>query len=342
MKAVAFVGPGRLEVREVPDPDPGPEEVVLAVAYCGICGSDLHEYASQGPSLRAAGLFQPIMGHEFTGRVVSVGARVKGLTEGDPVAVHPGRPCGDCYYCRAGLSNLCPNGSGTGYQQPGAYAEYVCVRSDQAVPLPDPSWLEPAALSEPLGVALHALNRGQLRADETVFVAGGGPIGLLTLLAARRRGAGKVIVSEPASSRRALALRLGADHAVDPAENAPVRAREQTDGLGADLAVECVGIAPALDDCLAATRRGGRIVVVGVFEQPYPLNLLTTLIDEHTVIGTFGYGSELREAAGLIVSGAVDVTPLISQVVALDDVPAVFAGLVADRDRQQKVLVRPG
>jgi (R,R)-butanediol dehydrogenase/meso-butanediol dehydrogenase/diacetyl reductase len=229
---------------------------------------------------------------------------------------------------------------GNGYRQPGAYAEYVRIRADQAIPLPDPSWLKAAALSEPLGVALHALNRGGLASGETVFIAGGGPIGLLTLLAARHKGAGRVIVSEPAASRRALARRLGADYVVDPVDGAPAKVREQTDGLGCDLAIECVGIAPAMDDCLAATRRGGRIVVAGVFELPHPINLFSTLIQEHSIIGAFGYDTELHEAAQHIVSGDIDVAPLISRVVPLEEVPAVFRELAANRDGQQKVLVQ--
>ena len=185
MKGIAFVAPGHMELREVSDPIPAEGEVVLDVSHCGICGSDLHEYASSGPSLRAAGLFQPIMGHEFTGIVAALGTGVSHLSLGDPVVVHPGGPCGDCYYCRSGVANLCAAQLGTGYRRAGAYAEQALIRSDQALRLPDVSWLEPAALTEPLGVAMHALNRGSLRPGETVFIAGGGPIGLLTLLSAR-------------------------------------------------------------------------------------------------------------------------------------------------------------
>ncbi|MBI2913380.1 MAG: alcohol dehydrogenase catalytic domain-containing protein [Chloroflexi bacterium] len=341
MKAVAFVRPGQMESRDVADPQPGPGEVVVAVAYCGICGSDLHEYTTQGQSLRAAGVFQPIMGHELTGLVMALGEGVQGIAEGDPVVVHPGGSCGRCYYCAGGLSNLCADQRGTGYRHPGGYAQYVAVRQDQAVRLPDSSWLKPAALTEPLGVALRALHRGGLQPGETVFVAGGGPIGLLTLLAARHEGAGVAFVSEPAASRRELAKQLGADHVLDPGEGAASAVRSVTKGLGCDLAVECVGIAPAMDDCLAATRRGGRIVVAGAFEQPSTINLLTLLIQEHSVIGTFGYASEFPEAARLITSGAIDVTPLISGVVGLDELPRTFAELAADRGRHQKVLVCP-
>jgi len=341
VKAVAFAGPGRLEVREVPEPQLASGEVLIDIAYCGVCGSDLHEYASQAPSMRAAGIFQPVMGHEFTGVVSELGPGVDSFKVGDPVVVHPGGPCGDCYYCRAGAANLCAEQVGTGYRKQGAYAERVAVRADQALPLPDASWLERAALTEPLGVALRALNRGAFLAGETVFIAGGGPIGLLAILAARHKNANKIIVSEAAASRRDVALRLGANHAVDPANVASVQVRELTAGLGCDLAVECVGIAPTMDDCLASTRRGGRIVVAGAFEQPYSVNLLNLLLQEHSIAGTFGYASEFAEARDLIVSGAIDVSPLISRAVSLDELLGVFEELTSDRDRDQKVLVRP-
>lgn len=330
-----------MELRDIPEPEPASGEVLVEVAYCGVCGSDLHEYASEAPSMRAAGVFQPVMGHEFSGVISAVGAGVNGLSPGDAVVVHPGGPCGDCYYCRSGAANLCAEQIGTGYRKQGAYAERVVVAARQAHSLPDPSTLESASLTEPLGVAIHALNRGGLKAGETVFIAGGGPIGLLTLLAARYKKAGKVIVSESAASRREVALRLGADDAVDPAQIASVQLRQLTSGLGCDLAVECVGIAPTMDDCLASTRRGGRIVVAGAFEQPYSVNLLNLLLQEHSIAGTFGYVDEFEEARDLIVGGKIDVSPLISRVVSLDELPSVFEQLTSDRNRDQKVLVRP-
>ena len=341
MKTVAFASPGKMELREAPDPTPAAGEVVIDVSHCGICGSDLHEYASRGPSMRAAGLFQPVMGHEFTGIVAAVGSGVASHREGDAVVVHPGGSCGDCYYCNSGLSNLCADQQGTGYRRAGAYAEFCAVRADQALPLPDTSWLEKAALTEPFGVALRAINRGALQPGETVFIAGGGPIGQLSVIAAKRKGAATIVVSEVAESRRELALRLGAGHAIDPATSASLQMRELTKGLGADLSVEAVGIAPTMDDCIASTRRGGRIVVAGAFEQPYPVNLLALLIQEQSIAGTFGYAAEFTEARDLICSGAVDVSPLISRTVSLDQLTATFEEITQDRNKYQKVLVRP-
>jgi 2-desacetyl-2-hydroxyethyl bacteriochlorophyllide A dehydrogenase len=330
-----------MELRDAPDPKPGRAEVVVEVSYCGICGSDLHEFSSERPTLRAAGMIQSVMGHEFTGQIVAVGEGVDSPRLGDLVVVDPSGPCGTCAYCRGGQSNLCVTSDSVGYGRAGAYADQVLILADQAIALPEASWLERAAFAEPLAVTLRALNRGGLKAGESVFIAGGGPIGLLTLLAARHKGAGTVLVSEADASRRELAGRLGADAVIDPAAGAPDRVRELTDGLGSHLSVDCAGVAAAMDDCVAATRRGGRIVVAGTFERPYEVDLLRLLVQELSIIGTVGYPDEFPEAVELIVSGAIDVSPLVSEIVSLDDLPSVFERLSAGRDGRQKVLVRP-
>jgi threonine dehydrogenase-like Zn-dependent dehydrogenase len=224
---------------------------------------------------------------------------------------------------------------------PGAYAERCLVQASQCLAIPGEEWLERAALTEPLAVALRAVNRGQMTPGETVFIAGGGPIGLLSLIAARRKGAGTVIVSEPAASRRELALQLGADHVIDTAQPASLKVRELTGGMGADLSIEAVGIPPTMDDALAATRRAGRIVIAGSFDLPYTIGLLNLIVQEQSIVATFGYVDEFAEARDLICSGEVDVSPLISRTVALDDLPATFADMTRSRDDYQKVLVRP-
>jgi threonine dehydrogenase-like Zn-dependent dehydrogenase len=332
-----------MELADVPRSDPARGEVVVRVAYCGICGSDLHEYIAHNQSPRALGMWQPIMGHELSGVVAAVGEGVEGVREGDPVVVHPGDPCGGCHYCRRELFNLCINPHhGIGYTRPGGYAQFLTLRATQAVPLPDRSLLKPAALSEPFGVALHALNRGGLQPGESVFIAGGGPIGLLALLGALHKGAGAIVLSEPARRRRDLAQQLGATFVLDPtADDIAAAVRERMEGLGAELAVECVGVPKAMADCIAATRKGGRVAVAGAFDRPYSVDLLQLMLQEHSLIGSFGSATELYEAVELISSAKVDVSPVISSVIPLDGVPKAFADLVADRGSNEKVLVQP-
>ncbi len=341
MKTAAFVQPGVMELRDAPEPKPGAGQVVVAVSHCGICGSDLHEYDAAGPSIRAAGVFQPVMGHEFTGTIAALGDGVDGLREGDTVVVNPGATCGTCRHCTHGEANVCAQQLGTGYMLPGGFAERCLVQASQCLPIPGDEWLEKAALTEPLAVALRAVNRGEMKPGETVFIAGGGPIGLLSLIAARRKGAGTIIVSEPAESRRELALRLGADHAIDTAQPASLKVRELTGGTGADLSIEAVGIAQTMDDALGATRRAGRIVIAGTFDLPYTIGLINLIVQEQSIIATFGYVEEFAEARDLICSGEVDVSPLISRTVALDDLPRTFEDMTRSRNDYQKVLVRP-
>ncbi len=341
MKAVALQGVGDLELIDVQEPEPGPGELKLRVRYCGVCGSDLHEFRSNVITL-LGNRQTPIMGHEFSATVVTLGGGVEGFAVGDLVVVNPGEACGECRYCQSGRDNYCERMLGVGYQRPGGFAEYLCAMASRAIKMAPDAPADQLALTEPLAVALHALNQGGLQQRESVFIAGAGPIGALCVAAARHLGVGRVIVSEPAANRRALAQSLGADEVIDPsASSASLRVLELTGGAGVDLAVECVGIAGALDDCLASTRRGGRIVVVGVFEQPYPILLLRTMLFEHHVVGAFAYREEFAQAAHLIASGGIDVAPVISRTVSLAELPATFAEIEADRNRYHKVLVSP-
>lgn len=329
-----------MELIDAPEPEPGPGDLKLRVRYSGVCGSDLHEFRSELIS-KAANRQTPILGHEFSANVVALGPGVDGFAIGDLVTVNPNEPCGECRYCRAGTENLCGPVLGIGYQRPGAYAEYLCAQARRAIKVAPDAPVDCLALTEPLGVAIHALNRGHLQKGESVFIAGAGPIGALCVLMARQRGAGQIIVSEPAANRRALAQRLGADETIDPTATPPsLRVLELSQG-GVDLSVECVGLNPAMDDCVLSTRRGGRIVVAGLFEVPYSLFLLRTMIYEHTIIGAFAYAAEFAEAAHLIAARTVDVSPVISHVVSLADLPAAFAALDADRSAYHKVLVSP-
>jgi threonine dehydrogenase-like Zn-dependent dehydrogenase len=288
-------------------------------------------------------MWQPVMGHELTGVVSAVGKGVQALREGDPVVVHPGDHCGECYFCRQERFNLCINPHhGVGYTRPGGYGQYLAARATQAVLLPDKSWLKYAALSEPFGVAMHGVNRGELRRGESVLIAGAGPIGLLTLLSARHKGAGTILISETTEGRRERAKQLGADVVIDPAAvTLADLVREHTGGLGADLAIECVGTPRPMADCIAGVRKGGRVVVAGAFDRPYSVDLLQLMVQEQTIIGTFGSATELRECAQLISSGQVDVSPVVSAVIGLDDVPQAFADLAADRSAIGKILVQP-
>ncbi|TAK55637.1 MAG: hypothetical protein EPO22_14345, partial [Dehalococcoidia bacterium] len=291
---------------------------------------------------RALGFLQPVMGHEFSGRVVAVGEGVTGVRVGQLATGNPGAGCGNCRYCAAGRENLCRNtGGGTGYTLPGAYSEFVTLPERSVVLLPDGADLRLAALTEPFAVARHALAEANYRPDELLVIAGAGPIGLLTAIAARQLGGTRVIVSEPLAGRRAAATRAGAPHVVEPGD-LPHVARSMSDGEGADVCVDASGLPDGIGSCVDAAARGARIVLAGVGETPYQLEILRAIINELRYIAVLGYSrSEFAESAALIASGDVDVSSVVSEVVPLTSTPDTFARLSDGRDGLSKILVSP-
>ena len=343
MKAVALTGSRSMSIVDLPDADPGPGEVKLRVAFCGICGSDMHEYESESP-LRALGVLQPVMGHEFSGTVVAIGEGVTSVRVGQRVVGNPSPGCGTCGYCMRRRENMCrsaTSGGGTGYTRPGAYAEYVTNVERAAVVLPDCADLRHAALTEPFAVARHALIQGGYQPDELLVVAGAGPIGLLTVVAARQMGGTRIVVSEPLAGRRTAAQRAGASHVVEPAQ-LPGTAQQLSDGDGALISVDCSGLPAGIAACVDATARGGRIVLAGVGEQPYPLDITRSIINEYTYIAVLGYTrDEFAEAAEMIASGKVDVSFVISETVSVAGTADAFARLSGGRGGLCKILVSP-
>ena len=342
MKAAALKGSRSMEMIDVADAPPPPGEVKLRVAYCGICGSDMHEYESAQP-FRALGMLQPVMGHEFSGRVIAVGDGVRDLREGQLVVGNPGPGCGACGYCAAGRENLCRAGSlgGTGYTRPGAYAEYVTISERAAVALPDGADARAAALSEPFAVARHGLIQAGYRPEQLLVVAGAGPIGLLTVIAARAMGGTRIIVSEPLAGRRAAAEECGASHVVEPSQLIEV-SRALSEGNGAEITVDASGMPAGIASCVDATARGGRVVLAGVGDEPFPLDITRSIISELTYLAVLGYTrQEFIDAAMMIARGDVDVTPVISEVVPVTATPDAFARLSDGRNDLRKILVSP-
>ncbi len=342
MKAAALKGSRSMAMIELPDDDPGPGQVKLRVAYCGICGSDMHEYEADNPP-RALGFLNPVMGHEFSGTVVAVGDGVERIATGTLAVGNPGAGCGSCAFCAQGRENLCrvPGGGGMGYAIPGAYAEFVTMPQRCVVPLPAGADLRAAALTEPFAVARHALIAGRYRPGETLAVIGAGPIGLLTVIAARQMGGSKIIVSEPLPGRRAAAERAGASDVIEPAQLIDV-SRKVSGGEGAEISVDCSGLPAGIASCVDATVRGGRIVIAGVGEQPFPMDILRSIINEYSYLAVLGYSrQEFIDSAMMIANRGVDVSPVISDVVPVEGTPDAFARLSAGRDELCKVLVSP-
>lgn len=255
MKVAQLHGPRDIRIANAPDPTPGPHEVVLKVAFTGLCGTDLHQWEHP----LTDGLPR-IMGHEYSGTVMSKGSQVAQYVEGDRVAVNPYVYCARCFYCRRGMPNFCRDRK----LYYSGWAEYVAVDARVLYPLPAEVSLELAALAEPLAACLHALDLADLQTGSDICIVGGGPIGLGVLALARAGGAAKIIVSEPSEYRRSLAARMGADIVVDPrADDLAAVVSRQTGGVGVSAAFECVTHSRSMQQAIEVVHNGGTVLGVG-------------------------------------------------------------------------------
>lgn len=316
MKAVVKThpGPGNVELREAPDPQPGPGQVRIAVTAAGICGTDIHILRGEFPSRPPV-----ILGHEFSGRVDRLGDGVEGLTPGDPVVAMPAAIwCRRCRYCLTGDVLMCERRRSIGHGVDGAFARYVVVPAEMVHRVPPAVDLQHAALAEPTAVAVHAVfERARVSAGDAVIVSGVGPIGLLVLQVVRAQG-GRVLVAGTSRDglRLALARRLGAEAVVNvDALDLVATAREWSGGDGVDAAFECAGAPGSLDACLGALRRIGTLVQVGLMGRRIECDYEQVAMHELLVVGT--YGSSLMSwprALALLSQGLVRADPLISHV----------------------------
>jgi L-iditol 2-dehydrogenase len=283
-----------------------------------------------------------VMGHEFSGTIAAIGAAVEGRRVGDRVVVQPLLTCGACANCRAGLPNICLNRRGIGMNVDGAYAEAVRVPQRLLHDLPaELSW-EQGALVEPLAVALHAVNLTPLALGDSVAIVGAGPIGLLTLLAARLKGAGRIVITDRSAHRLAVARQLGADAAVDVAEQDPLGVvRALTDGAGAHATIEAVGIEATVRQALALVRTGGHVTWIGNSQPEVGLNMQEVVTRELTIRGAYGFNDEFARAIALLRDGRIAAAPLIERVAPLGDGPALVHDLAEGSLEDVKVILKP-
>lgn len=326
MKALVHTAPYKMEVLEWPMPEVGPDDLLVQVKACAICGSDVKGYTGK------TGRRQPpiIMGHEAAGIVAAVGEHVRGFQVGDRVCFDSTIYCQKCVYCLAGLPNLCLNrrvlGVSTGeYRQHGAMAEYVAVPHWIAVHMPEGMSFAHAAIVETVSIGVHAANRTPLRLNDTVVIVGAGPIGLFALQAIQLKGAGKVIITDLFASRLELARQLGADvtlFANDPDLMAKLRA--ETGPLGADAAIEAVGVESAVATALAITRDGGALTLVGNVAPTINISLQGIVTREITIYGVTASAGEYADCVALVASGKIAVEPFISEYASIEQGQEVF------------------
>ena len=339
MRAAVVAGPGRLEVREVPTPEVGAGEVLVAVELCGVCGTDLHMV------LDGWGAPGGWHGHEWTGRVAAVGAEVRAWAVGDAVVGGPAVPCGRCRACRDGRPSLCAGRDAVGAgPERGAFATYKLAPAGSLVARPPGLAPRAAALAEPLAVALHAVTRSGVGPGGSALVLGAGPIGALVIAALRAAGVDDVTCAEPGARRRSLAARVGAATVVHPDDlEVPATAEPGRVVAGAvDVVLECSGRPRAMEAGLGRLVRGGTLVLVGAGMEPPRLDHNRILLNELVVTGAFNYDDGGIEAAlALLASGHLPADDLLEpEVVPLDGLLDAMRGLAEGR-LAGKVLVRP-
>jgi L-iditol 2-dehydrogenase len=343
MKALLLSQYKHLEIVDFPEPTPGPGEVLVHVAACGICGSDVHGY--DGSSGRR---IPPIvMGHEAAGRIAAVGAGVSGFEKGDRVTFDSTIYCGVCAPCRRGEVNLCDNRQVLGvscsdYRRSGAFAEYVVVPARILYRLPDSLSFAEAAMLEAVAVALHAVSLAPVSADSTALVLGAGMIGLLVMQALRVAGCSRVLVADIDDSRLKLAKEIGATAALPASAGLHAQILQLTGGSGVDLAIEAVGNNQTVAAAIESVRKGGTVILVGNISPEVTLPLQKVVTRQIRLQGSCASSGEYPRAIELLASGAIQVKPLITAVAPLDDGPKWFKRLHAREPNLMKVVLTPG
>lgn len=336
MRALVFAGPGEVSVEEVPTPTAGPGELLLDVGANTVCGTDVRIIRGE----KTAGIDRGVvLGHEVAGRIADVGEGVSGYAVGDLVGLAPVVTCGTCHACTRGMEQVCPNASIVGYRIDGGLAERMVVPAHavargNVVRAPREVPVEHLSLAEPLSCCLSAHRTYRVELGDTVVILGAGPIGLIHTQLALRAGARRVIVSDPAAQRRAIAESFGAT-TVDPTTvDLGDHVRDATDGIGADVAVVCIGMPGLLADALGIVRLGGRVNAFAGFPSGATAEIDPNLIHyrELTVTGAANSRrSDYRDAVQLIADGAIDVGRLVTHRFPLDQaVEAIEASASGD------------
>ena len=336
MKALMYRGPWKMPVEELDEPAPTAGKVVVDVQAVGICGSDVHGFTGNS-GRRTPGI---VMGHEFAGTISELGPEMEGYAVGDGVVVMP------LYSVAAGGDpyplNLSPHRRLTGMNEHGAYAQRVAVRAAQLFPKPAGLSWQRAALCEPMAVTLHAARITPINPMQKVAVIGAGPIGLLTMLAARLKGAGTVIVVDRSVHRLELAEELGADAVINvDGTDADAAIREMTGG-GVDVAFEAVGISSTARLSVEVTRNGGNITWIGNNARMIEVDMQSIVTREMSVRGSYGFDeTDFAAAIEALSSGRLNVDPLVEEIAPLDDGPEIFRSLAAGENDLVKIILKP-
>ncbi len=339
MKAAVFYGKQDLRVQDIAVPTPKESEVLVKIHACGICGTDVHIFhGDEGAAKTPQGT---VLGHEFAGEIVAVGAGVKDLHVGQRVCIDPNQLCDECYYCKSGIAHFCDEMIGIGTTVDGGFAEYCAVEAAQVYPFPDTLPYEQGAMTEPVACCLHGIDMCDIACGDTVAVIGGGMIGLLMLQLAKLRGAATLILLEPVSEKRRLGEQLGANITVDPLTE-DVSAVLAAHGVQRiSTVIECVGKPATMEMAIALAGKKSTVMLFGLTapNETIALKPFEIFKKEITLKASFINPYTQKRAIDLIVSGNIDVSCMVSECAPLSELPAILAD--GARRAAGKIIIVP-
>lgn len=343
MHALVLTAYNTFEIQDVAVPEPGPEDVLIRVGACGICGSDIH--GMDGSSGRRRPPI--IMGHEAAGTVARAGENVMDWQPGDRVTFDSTVYCGECAFCKRGQVNLCDNRRVLGvsceeYRQHGAFAEYVTVPERILYRLPDSVSFEHAAMVEPVSIAVHAVSRAAVEYGDSAVVVGTGMIGLLAVQVLRAKGCKTIIAVDLDDGKLEMAHEFGAMHTLRAdSGDVPKAVRDITGGCGVDSAFEVVGSTPSMTTAIDSTRKGGTVTLIGNLSPSVEIPLQRVVTRELSLLGSCASAGEYPACLDYMASGQVNVGPLISAAAPLHEGAAWFHRLYNREPGLMKVLLQP-
>ena len=337
MKAAVMRGIGNIKMEDYPDPETGPDQIKVKIAYCGLCGTDPENLEGRFGLVPPEAYKQPrVLGHEASGTIAEIGKNVKGYKVGQRVAMNFRSSCGACYYCRNKMEHFCRRGSGAS----GSFAEYAVYPESAVYPLSDDISLEVGSLLEPVSVAVHAIDQARVSTGSSVAICGGGPIGLLCLEVALKAGAARTLVSEPIAEKRALARKLGADVVVDPfKENLEEIGKKLTDGRGFNSVIDASGSVKAAKQAVSLADNGGTILWAAVYGKDVEIGVSPFLMyaKELTITSTFVSPYSFPRAMALLPK--LELKPLITDIIPLKDIKKAFE--LHKTGKSIKILIQP-
>lgn len=339
MKAAVLEAVKKIVVKDIPVPKLGDNEVLIKVSVCGICGTDLKLYNG-----KYSAKIPVVLGHEYSGEIVEAGKKVKNFKAGDRVVSDPNESCGKCYWCRNSEPCFCNNLAAYGVLRDGGFAEYCTAGEKGVYKIPDNLGFESAAFTEPVSCVVHGADRIGYKSGDNVVIVGGGPMGQIHLQFALHSVASKVILVEPEESRIEMARNFGVNHVINPdTEDVKKAVLDLTEGLGADVVVEVVGHASTIEEAVNLAKKGGRILIFGFAPEGEKASFIPfdILSKELTIMGSWVNPYTYSRALDILASGQVDVKPLITTRIKLDNIMDGFNMMVEKPKGFMKALVQP-